>query len=242
MGWWPENAYDLRPEYSSARLDRRHQVSGGAVLVLPHGIGRAVTFQFRSGLPIDARFGSDVNDDRSNGADRPFRASGVPFERHLFRNRSTSTVDLHLSKSVATMKSGSLTVSVDLFNLFNASNIQYAGSEVTNCSCSSPVPATCGFDAPTNPNFLQVVDRDPASGAFGQHLLTNTPGDPRQVQIGVRLSLSEKGSGRFYGLRKKRPDPFFSLLRIRIWPDSDRPEKRHPQCLSFEQRQLRGWI
>ena len=85
------------------------------------------------------------------------------------------------------MKSGSLTVSVDLFNLFNASNIQYAGSEVTNY-CASPVPATCGFNPPSNPNFLQVIDRDPASATFGERLLTNTPGDPRQVQIGVRLS------------------------------------------------------
>jgi hypothetical protein len=186
-GMVAENAYDLRPEYSFARLDRRHQVLGGAVLLLPHGIGAAVTLQFRSGLPVDARFGNDANDDRSNGADRPYRAPGVPFERHLFRNRSTSTVDLHLSKSVATTKSRSVAVSVDVFNLFNASNIQYAGSEVTNY-CAAPVPASCGFDPPSNPNFLQVVDRDQASGTAGQYLLTNTPGDPRQVQIGVRLS------------------------------------------------------
>jgi hypothetical protein len=186
-GMVAENAYNFGPEYSFARLDRRHQISGGAVVLFPHGIDAAVIVQFRSGLPVDARFGSDANDDRSGGADRPYRAPGVPFERNLFRNRSASTVDLHLSKSVVTVKGRKLMVSVDLFNLFNAANIQYAGSEVTN-HCAAPVPATCGFDPPSNPNFLQVVDRDPASATFGEHLLTNTPGDPRQVQIGVRLS------------------------------------------------------
>jgi hypothetical protein len=186
-GMVAENAYDFGPEYSFARLDRRHQVSGGAVFLLPRDLSAAVTVQFRSGLPIDARVGNDANDDRSTGADRPYRAPGVPFERHLFRNRSTSTVDLHLSKAVASEKGRRLAVSLDLFNLFNASNIQYAGSEVTNY-CAAPVPTTCGFAPPSNPNFLQVFDRHPESERFGEYLLNNTPGDPRQIQLGLRLS------------------------------------------------------
>jgi hypothetical protein len=186
-GMVAENAYDFGPEYSFARHDRRHQVSGAAVFLLPGGLDAAVTFQFRSGLPIDARVGNDANEDRSSGADRPYRAPGVPFARHLFRNRSTSTVDLHLTKSLRAMGGRRLSVSLDLFNVFNTANIQYAGSEVTNY-CAAPVPATCGFGPPSNPNFLQIVDRDPASETFGQHLLTNTPGDPRQVQLGMRLS------------------------------------------------------
>ena len=76
---------------------------------------------------------------------------------------------------------------VDVFNLFNADGIQYAGTQATNY-CADPVPATCGFDAPSNPNFLQIVDRNPASPTFGAYLLNNTPGEPRQIQIGVRFS------------------------------------------------------
>ena len=104
----------------------------------------------------------------------------------LFRNRSTTPVDLHASKTVTIVKGARLAISADLFNLFNASNLQYAGSEVTNY-CAAPVPASCGFGPSSNPNFLQTIDRDPASETFGEHLLTNTPGDPRQFQIGLRL-------------------------------------------------------
>jgi hypothetical protein len=75
---------------------------------------------------------------------------------------------------------------VDVFNLFNAAGIQYAGSEVTNY-CARPVPASCGFDPPSNPNFLQLVDRDPASSTYGQYLLNNMPGEPRQIQLGLRV-------------------------------------------------------
>jgi hypothetical protein len=58
---------------------------------------------------------------------------------------------------------------------------------VTNY-CGRNVPADCGFDAPSNPNFLQIIDRDPASDAFGEYLLNNMAGEPRQIQLGVRIS------------------------------------------------------
>ena len=181
-----ENPYDLAPEYSAARLDRRHQASGGWVLNLPYGVEAAGNFQVRSGLPIDATFGSDANESVT-GADRPYHAPGVSFTRNLFRNRPTSSVNLHLLKNVGLGGSRRLSLVLDVFNLFNASGIQLAGSEVTNY-CGRPVPADCGFDAPSNSNFLQIIDRDPASATFGEYLLNNTAGEPRQIQLGVRIS------------------------------------------------------
>jgi hypothetical protein len=181
-----ENPYNLGPEYSVARLDRRHQASGGWVLDLPYGVEVAGNVQFRSGRPIDATFGSDANESGS-GADRPYHAPGVPFTRNLFRNRSTSAVNLHLLKNVGLGGSRRLSLVVDVFNLFNVAGIQLAGAEVTNY-CGRPVPANCGFDAPSNPNFLQIIDRDPASATFGQYLLNNVAGEPRQIQLGVRFS------------------------------------------------------
>ena len=180
-----ENPYNLAPEYSWARLDRRHQVSGGWVFLLPYGIEAAGNVQFRSGLPIDATVGDDANES-INGADRPFRAPGVPFERNLFRNRPISNVNLHVIKTMRLSDRGRLSIVLDVFNLFNVAGIQYAGSEVSNY-CATPA-ATCGFAGPSNPNFLQLVDRNPASTTFGQYLLSNTPGEPRQVQLGVRIS------------------------------------------------------
>ena len=181
-----ENPYDLTPEYGFARLDRRHQLSGGWVLWLPYGIEAAGSFQVRSGAPIDPTFGSDVNESIA-GADRPYHAPGVPFERNRFRNRSTSTMNLHVLKNVSVRGRYRLSIVMDVFNPFNSAGIQYAGTEATNY-CARPVPASCGFGAPSNPNFLQLVDRDPASPTFGQYLLNNMPGEPRQIQLGLRVS------------------------------------------------------
>ncbi len=49
------------------------------------------------------------------------------------------------------------------------------------------MPLDCGFGAPTNPNFLSLIDRSPTSTRQGQLLLSNNVGEPRQVQLGVRL-------------------------------------------------------
>jgi hypothetical protein len=179
-GMVADNAYDLRSEYSFARLDRRHQFSGIWTGRLPYGLETAGSFQFRSGVPIDARVGGDLNEDLRGGADRPYRAPEVPFQRNAFRNRPTSTVDLHLRKNLTVAEGRSLSFTVDVFNLFNVDGIQYAGAEVTTY-CASPVPR-CGFEGPTHPNFLQLRDSD------GQYLPNNTPGEPRQIQLGLRLS------------------------------------------------------
>lgn len=185
-GMVAENAYNLAPEYSYARLDRRHQFSGGWMLFLPFGLEAAGSFQLRSGVPIDAGVGNDANEDLRSSPDRPFSAPGVPYERNRFRNRPTSTVNLHVRKTFAAARRRQLSIVMDVFNVFNADGLQYAGAEVTNyCAASTP---TCGFDAPSNPNFLQVVDRNPTSPRFGSYLLNNTPGEPRQVQVGVRVS------------------------------------------------------
>ena len=77
-------------------------------------------------------------------------------------------------------------LTAEVFNVFNFDNIQYAGSAVTNY-CATPVPLDCGFAAPTNLNFLQILDQNPASSRKGQYLLNNNPGPPRQVQLGVRF-------------------------------------------------------
>ena len=65
-----ENGYNLEPEWSPARLDRRHQFNGYAMFFLPHGFDVSSGYRFQSGLPIDAAFGRDINNSRG-GPDRP---------------------------------------------------------------------------------------------------------------------------------------------------------------------------
>ena len=118
--------------------------------------------------------------------DRPYSSPGVSFPRNSFRNTSFKEVNLRLQWKWNIRGTQRLVFSAEAFNVFNWDNIELAGTTVQNY-CSAPVPLDCGFGAPTNPNFLQLTDQNPASSRRGQLLLTNNPGAPRQLQLGVRF-------------------------------------------------------
>ena len=174
-----ENAYNLAPEFSFSRLDRRHQFVANTVVFLPLGFEASSAARLLSGLPIDASVGSDFNED-IGGPDRPYSAPGVPFIRNGFRNLARYEIDLRLQKGISLGESRRLTLSAEFFNLLNMENIQLSGAQVTNY-CASPVPRNCGFAAPTNRNFLRVKDVN------GNYLLNNNPGAPFQMQLGARF-------------------------------------------------------
>jgi hypothetical protein len=180
-----ENAFNLKPEYNFARLDRRHQFVANPVFSLPHGIDLSSAIRLRSGRPIDASIGFDANEDLG-GPDRPFRAPGVPFKRNAFRNRALYDIDLRAQKRFVLGERRYLVLSAELFNAFNIENIELDGSAVQNY-CASPAPRDCGFREPTNPNFLKLRDSDPNSRRFGQMLLNNNPQQTFQMQFGVRF-------------------------------------------------------
>jgi len=156
------------------------------VFMLPAGFDVSSGFRFLSGRPIDVGVGSDANGDRITAADRPFSAPGVPFTRNAFRNESLKFLNLRVQWKLDLKNSRKLIFSAEAFNVFNWDNIELAGTTVTNY-CAAPVPLDCGFSAPTNPNFLSLTDNVPTSPRAGQLLLNNNAGEPRQVQLGVRL-------------------------------------------------------
>jgi hypothetical protein len=184
-----ENTYDLSPEWAAARLDRRHQFNGYAVFYLPANFDVSTGFRLLSGIPIDATMGRDANNDRG-GADRPYSAPGVPFERNAFRNEPFKEVNLRAQWAL-NLQGRRLLFTAELFNLFNWDNIQLSnqplsGNTVTNY-CAGTAPDDCGFAGPTNPNFLSLRDNNPSSATYGELITTNNPGAPRQVQFGVRF-------------------------------------------------------
>jgi hypothetical protein len=181
-----ENTFNLGPEWGPARLDRRHQFNGYLLVFLPGGFDVSSNFRFLSGRPIDASVGSDANGDRITAADRPFSAPGVPFTRNGFRNESLKFLNLRVQWKLDLKNDRKLILFADAFNVFNWDNIELNGTTVTNY-CAAPVPLDCGFGPPTNPNFLSLTDQNPTSTRLGQLLLNNTPGDPRQVQVGLRI-------------------------------------------------------
>ncbi|HLG15196.1 MAG TPA: carboxypeptidase regulatory-like domain-containing protein [Blastocatellia bacterium] len=180
-----ENGFNLVPEYNYSNIDRTHQVVANPVVSLPFDFDAAATFRYLSGRPVDARFGTDVNEDRG-GADRPFSGPGAPFVRNGFRNRPLTFVDLRVQKRIGLGEARRLILSLEMFNLLNFDNIELDGSQVLNY-CSSTSQADCGFRAPTNSNFLQLYDRSPTSTRPGAVLLNNIPGAPFQMQFGARF-------------------------------------------------------
>jgi outer membrane receptor for ferrienterochelin and colicin len=181
------NTFDLVPEYGPARIDRRHQFVANPIVTLPFMIEVSSAIRLLSGRPIDATFGSDANRDTVNN-DRPYRAPGIPFERNAFRNRALSNVDLRVQKRFNLgAETRKLVISMEIFNIFNAENIELSGTGVTNY-CATTTQVDCGFSAPSNPNFLSLIDLNPTSTRVGKLLTGNLPGAPFQMQLGARFT------------------------------------------------------
>jgi hypothetical protein len=181
-----DNAYNYAPEYGLARLDRRHQFVVNPVIYLPLGIDISAAIRARSGRPVDATVGSDLNED-IGGPDRPYLGPGVPFQRNAFRNFAIYNLDFRVQKRISLGESRRLIVSAEFFNFLNLENIELSGTAVTNF-CASTSDRTCGFLGPSNPNFLSLFDRNSTSTRFGNLLLSNSPGSPFQMQIGARFT------------------------------------------------------
>ena len=181
-----ENIFSLANEYADSDLDRRHQFVTSTVLFLPYGFEYSNAIRLRSGRPIDPGVGSDVNLSGGFGRDRPFSEPGVPFRRNSFRNLSVKDIDMRIQKRFKFGERMGLVASAEFFNLFGFDNIELAGSAVTNF-CTGGDARRCGLDGQTNPNFLSLTEQNPASARFGQLLLNNNPGAPRQIQLGLRF-------------------------------------------------------
>jgi hypothetical protein len=157
--------------------------------------------RFRSGVPITATVGSDLNGD-NNTTERPIVAYGQELRRNTFRNRELWDMDVRIQKGIRFDESRRIVFSMEVFNILNRSNIQFAGSGVTNyCRTTvdapgqpaAPAIARCGLDGVTNVNFMSITDQrelvnGAANPAFRQINLSNTPGSPVfQVQLGARF-------------------------------------------------------
>jgi outer membrane receptor protein involved in Fe transport len=174
-----ENGFNLNPEFNYARLDRRHQFVANPVFFLPYSFEVSSAIRLLSGLPVDARAGADLNGDTVNN-DRPYQAAGVPFKRNAFRNRPVYNVDFRLQKGFNFTERARLTLSAEMFNIFNFDNIQYAGN--TTQFCTGTITSDCGFGASgLNPLFLKLRNPD------GTFITSNNPGAPFQAQFGARF-------------------------------------------------------
>ena len=211
-----DNAFNLAPEYNYGANDRRHVIAFSSVLNLPLGFELGMNGRRLSGAPIDVTVSSivaptgsglsagqyafqvliqpgatagtgstssDLNQDVGNFNDRPYLAPGVSSLRNSYRNKPLSFFDLRIERKFKLGEKFAIAPSAEFFNLFNFKNITLASTTAFNYGNPGINEKTGAVLAPTNPTFLLI--RDPTTNAY---LLTNSPGNPRQIQLGLRLT------------------------------------------------------
>ena len=181
-----DNPYDLTSEYYNSRLDRRHQFVANPLLYLPLGIELSSAIRVRSGSPINALVGTDLNGDGLSN-ERPFIVPGTELQRNYYTNRALVDIDARVQKGIRFGENRRLVLSAEFFNVLNRSNTQFAGSATTNlCSTSNPV---CGLGGITNINFLNLIQQTTTATNFGRlNLAGVNPGSQVfQMQLGARF-------------------------------------------------------
>ncbi len=202
-----DDPFSRRGEYYASRIDRTHQFVATPIFFLPWGVDVSSGIRVRSGSPLNAVIGSDINGDNNAGNERPYIQPGIELPRNYYRNRPIYEVDLRVQKRISLGETARLVFSGEIFNVFALSNLQIgqstaSGSGTLYCRNSieqvgqgaSPPLNRCGLDGITSVNFLQTHDmRQIVNGVsnpnFGKINLLNAPGSqPFQVQLGARLN------------------------------------------------------
>jgi hypothetical protein len=187
-----QTATNLTAEYSASRMDARHQASGYGLVNLPWGISLSATLRARSGFPIDATAGADMNGDGNNltpgvvtsangaaTADRPYLAPGVSLGRNAYRNRMFKDFSMRFLKAFNFGENKRLEFSTEMFNLFNFDNVVY---DRTNLIYGPGIDPTTGAVVAPRSTFLQLRL---ANGNFDP--VNNQLGTPFQAQFGLRF-------------------------------------------------------
>jgi hypothetical protein len=101
-------------------------------------------------------------------------------ERHECDGPGYFRVDAALTKTINLGKKVQLQLRAEMFNVFNRTNFLSDDGNVQ----TRWTPENVVFDAPTGATATRIVSATPAGG-FGQ---LNRAADPRQMQLGIRLS------------------------------------------------------
>jgi hypothetical protein len=200
----PIDPNDLEREKGPSPNDRRHRLTFAGSFDLPAGFRMAPLFSWSTGVPMDILLpdaSSRVPSLPRNAGGRMFTTAaqlndylrqlnasggvrGVPLplvSPDARFNDKFSSLDLRLSKLFHLGGARSLEAIVEVFNLFNVTNI--LGVSTRNYSGYSNVLARDDSD-PTHPGFL-------TSSSFGKAVTTAGgvfgSGGPRAFQLGLRF-------------------------------------------------------
>jgi hypothetical protein len=149
-------------------------------IVAPAGSGLTAA-QYAALVTIQGSTSGDLNQDAGNFNDRPYVAPGVSSKRNSYRNRPLKFFDLRIQRNFKFGEKFQVSPSVEVFNLFDFQNITLASTTATNYGNPGVNEKTGDVLAPSNPTFLKIRD------VAGNLLLTNSAGNPLQIQFGLRL-------------------------------------------------------
>jgi len=162
-----QNTQQLGADWGPADTDRRNIVTGSMSFLEKHtGIQFGTTLKYLSGSPYSVTYGSDLNRDGIFGNDRLY-LNGVDSGRNGFRHGSTTTMDLRIQKEFRFTRRMGLTLSGDVFNVFNDHNV--------DTYQTLPVLPNAPVSTDAAP---RLVDAQSAAGFPSG----------RQVQLGARFS------------------------------------------------------
>ncbi len=168
-----DNVYDLSREYGYSLTDQRHQFLASWLYNLPAHFDAAVVTRLTSARPFEVMAMYDENrDDQLN--DRPI-VDGQLLARNAFRNRAFYDVSLRLQRHF-----GRLTASAEFFNLLGFDNVQIGHANMMY-GPGMMMKSGQAMVEPAPANFNQLRD------SSGRYLRSNIPGDPFQVQLGLRF-------------------------------------------------------
>ncbi|HET9217806.1 MAG TPA: TonB-dependent receptor, partial [Terriglobia bacterium] len=155
---------DLRAERALSSFDQRHKFVAYALIASPGSFNVTPIFRANSGRPFNLLVGTDLNQDFHSTTDRP------PFAgRNTGRGPNFWTVDLRVTRPVPLSESVRIELIAEGFNLFNRLNFRSVNNTVGLLSAPFDVSGRRDL-SPSQPLAF--------TSAF----------DPRQIQLGARLS------------------------------------------------------
>jgi hypothetical protein len=170
---YPEDHYDLGPEWGISNYDVEHKFVASGTVLLPLDFMVSAILSIRSGFPYTAWHWDDLNQDgyfadRSVVETSPGIFSHSP--RNTYRQPWFKTLDLRLSKTFRLGSRFELELMGEVFNAFDDAN-WFTTTWVLSAGCFTDdegqwVPCATFDD-------------------FGEN---NVPGDPRSFQLGMRFS------------------------------------------------------
>ncbi len=160
------NPFDLKPEWTYAKNDVRHNFNVNALADIPGGFTAGAILFARTGTPYTPVIGFDTQNDANDDNDRAI-INGHVAGRNSYRQPAFFNLDVRLMKAFRFGDNHQVELIAETFNVTRAKNLNFGVDSISLFGTPAQPVATAG-----QPLFA------PSTARFG---------GPRQVQLGMRV-------------------------------------------------------